>query len=83
MKNDLFKHEKKKFLAKDLIDLPDFLSPNHHQNQVSVVEGTNVIRVPFGIRSSKKKRPQKTQNIATLILPITSVGNPTPPPYVA
>ena len=46
-------------------------------------EETNVIRVPFGRRLSKKKRPEKNQHIATLILPITSVNSPTPPPNVA
>ena len=43
------------------------------------VEGTNVIRVPFGKKFSKKKRPEKNQNIATLILPLSSYNNPTPP----
>ena len=43
------------------------------------IEGTNVIRVPFGKKFSKKKRPEKNQNIATLILPLSSYSNPTPP----
>jgi hypothetical protein len=39
--------------------------------------------VPFGKRFPKKQRPDKNQNIATLILPIHTFMNPTPPPHVA
>ena len=62
------------------LDLPNFLNNLSGQNQkVSSVEGTNVIRVPFGKRFSKKKRPEKNQKIATLILPIRAYNSPTPP----
>ena len=82
MSKDSSKDDKDKYCDKKSVDLPDF---THYQNSVenSAEEETNVLRVPFGIRLSKKKRPQKNQNIATLILPITSYNNPTPPPYVA
>ena len=62
------------------VNLPNFVS-NFHGNNANVcpIEGTNVIRVPFGRKFSKKKRPEKNQNIATLILPLTSYSNPTPP----
>ena len=82
MSKDSSKDDKDKYFDKKSVDLPDF---THYQNSVenSAEEETNVLRVPFGIRLSKKKRPQKNQNIATLILPITSYNNPTPPPYVA
>ena len=62
------------------VDLPSFVN-NHlgDKSNISSIEGTNVIRVPFGIKFSKKKRPEKNQNIATLILPLTSYSNPTPP----
>ena len=62
------------------VDLPNFVnnSPGDNSNICSI-EGTNVIRVPFGIKFSKKKRPEKNQNIATLILPLSSYNNPTPP----
>jgi len=63
------------------LKLPEFI--NQENLESLSVQGTNVIRVPFGIRLSKKKRPQKNQNIATLILPITSIHTPTPPPNVA
>ena len=39
----------------------------------------DLVEVPFGKRFPKKQRPEKNQNIATLILPISSYVNPTPP----
>ena len=47
------------------------------------VDGTNVVRVPFGIRHPQKKRPKRPQRWATLVLPLQSQGNPTPPPQAA
>ena len=62
------------------VHLPSFVNKSSGDNSnISSIEGTNVIRVPFGKKFSKKKRPEKNQNIATLILPITSYSNPTPP----
>ena len=62
------------------IDLPIFVNnPSLDNSNFRSIEGTNVIRVPFGKKFSKKKRPEKNQNIATLILPLTSYSNPTPP----
>ena len=62
------------------LDLPNFVNNFTVQDpKVSPVAGTNVIRVPFGKRFSKKQRPEKNQQIATLILPISSYNNPTPP----
>ena len=82
MSKDSSKDDKDKYFDKKSVDLPDF---TQYQNTAenSAEEETNVLRVPFGVRFSKKKRPQKNQNIATLILPITSYNSPTPPPYVA
>ena len=66
------------------LDLPNFVNTlSRNNSKVSFVEGTNVIRVPFGKRLPKKQRPDKNQNIATLILPINKYIDPTPPPYVA
>ena len=76
------KNDKLQYFCNQTIDLPEFLN-NFKEDEVQSTDGTNVIRVPFGKRLSKKKRPQKNQNIATLILPITSFDNSTPPPYVA
>ena len=62
------------------LDLPNFVNNFAGNNaKLSSVEGTNVIRVPFGKRLPKKQRPDKNQKIATLILPINTFVNPTPP----
>ena len=79
-----FKSGKVKRLPITNLDLPNFLNNSlGNISKVNFVEGTNVIRVPFGKRFAKKKRPDKNQNIATLILPINTFINPTPPPHVA
>jgi len=83
MRKDSSKDEKIKNFSDNFIKLPDFVDKVSNTNEVFSVAGTNVIRVPFGIRVPRKKRPEKNQNIATLVLPITSINNPTPPPYVA
>ena len=81
MKKDSSKDRKIKYLSNNSVNLPEFI--NYEEIDLISREETNVIRVPFGIRLSKKKRPEKNQHIATLILPITSINNPTPPPNVA
>tara|TARA_Y100001978_G_scaffold103285_1_gene92383 strand:- start:87 stop:332 length:246 start_codon:yes stop_codon:yes gene_type:complete len=81
MKKDSSKDHKIKYLSNNSVKLPEFI--NHEDVDLISLEETNVIRVPFGRRLSKKKRPQKNQHIATLILPITSINSPTPPPNVA
>ena len=79
-----FKSGKVKSLPNTNLDLPNFLNNfSGNNSKVCSVEGTNVIRVPFGKRLPKKRRPDKNQNIATLILPINTFINPTPPPNVA
>ena len=79
-----FKSGKVKHLPIKNLDLPSFVNSSFGNNsKVNSVEGTNVIRVPFGKRFPKKQRPDKNQNIATLILPINTFMNPTPPPHVA
>ena len=83
MKKDSSKDEKIKNFSSKYIKLPDFVGNLSNSNKVFSVAGTNVIRVPFGIRAPKRKRPEKNQNIATLVLPITSINSPTPPPNVA
>ncbi len=47
------------------------------------VAGTNVVRVPFGVRQPKKQRPAKLSSWATLVLPLQSFDSPTPPPHAA
>ncbi len=47
------------------------------------VEGTNVVRVPFGVRQSRRVKPQRPDHWATLVLPFHVGGQPTPPPQAA
>ena len=81
MKKYSSKDRKIQYLSNNSVKLPEFI--NHEEIDSSFLKETNVIRVPFGRRLSKKKRPEKNQHIATLILPITSINSPTPPPNVA
>ena len=75
-----FKSGNVKRLPVKNVDLPNFVNNSLlDTSNFYSIEGTNVIRVPFGKKFSKKKRPEKNQNIATLILPLTSYSNPTPP----
>ena len=83
MRKDSSKDGKIKDFSSNFIKLPDFIDKLDSTSEVFSVVGTNVIRVPFGIRAPRRKRPEKNQNIATLVLPITSINSPTPPPNVA
>ena len=51
--------------------------------QVQRVEGTNVVRVPFGVRRARRTRPQRPDHWATLVLPFHIHHDPTPPPQAA
>jgi len=44
------------------------------------VEGTNVLRVPFGVRRSRRERPERPDHWATLVLPFHADGGPHPTP---
>ena len=81
MKKDSSKDRKVQYLSNNSVKLPEFI--NLEETELTSLESTNVLRVPFGRRLSKKKRPEKNQHIATLILPITCINSPTPPPNVA
>ena len=81
MKKDSSKDCKFQYVSNNSVKLPEFI--NHEETELISLKATNVVRVPFGRRLSKKKRPEKNQHIATLILPITSINSPTPPPNVA
>ena len=64
------------------VRLPDFsdsLESVLSNGKLLQVDGTNVIRVPFGVRQPLKQRPQRPQRIATLIIPFNPSGTPTPP----
>ena len=59
-----FKSGKVKRLPINNLNLPNFVNNSIGNNtKVNSVEGTNVIRVPFGKRFPKKQRPDKNQNI--------------------
>ena len=47
------------------------------------VEGTNVVRVPFGVRRPRRTRPARPERWATVVLPFVAGGNTPPPPQAA
>lgn len=58
-------------------DQPPVAQPS---GQLLRVEGTNVVRVPFGVRRARRTRPQRPDHWATLVLPFQlGSGGPTPP----
>ena len=71
---------------KEDVSLPSFstcLESLLMKGELLQVSGTNVVRVPFGIRQPRKQRPARANNWATLILPLQSFDSPTPPPHAA
>jgi hypothetical protein len=46
------------------------------------MDGTNVVRVPFGVRQARRARPERPDTWATLVLPLQR-WEPTPPPQAA
>jgi len=68
------------------LDLPIFSQnsePNLNEGKILPVAGTNVLKVPFGVRLPRKKKPQMPKRMATLVLPFQTIGSPTPPPHAA
>ena len=57
--------------------------PHTGFNLLRLVEGTNVVRVPFGVRRSRRPRPKRPDHWATLVLPFQRHTDPTPPPQAA
>ena len=71
---------------KDELSLPSFSTRCEavlNRGELIQVSGTNVVRVPFGVRQPKKQRPAKISPWATLVLPLQSSDFPTPPPHAA
>ena len=62
-----------------LPDLPECLQAALGRGHTLVIEGTNVVRVPFGVRRSRRVRPERPERWATLVLPLQPHGSPTPP----
>ncbi|MBM5803724.1 MAG: hypothetical protein FJ078_06340 [Cyanobacteria bacterium K_DeepCast_35m_m2_155] len=44
------------------------------------VEGTNVVRVPFGVRRARRVKPERPDHWATLVLPFVAGGGGGPQP---
>ena len=68
------------------LSLPSFsncFESSLNKGELLEVAGTNVVRVPFGVRQPKKQRPAKISKWATLVLPLQSFDSPTPPPHAA
>lgn len=59
--------------------LPGSLPHSSSQGHTLRMEGTNVVRVPFGVRRPRRQRPTRPERWATLVLPF-QVGGPTPTP---
>ena len=71
---------------RDDLSLPSFSNCFEsilNKGELLKVAGTNVVRVPFGVRQPKKQRPEKLSKWATLVLPLQSFDTPTPPPHAA
>jgi len=53
------------------------------RGEILRVEGTNVVRVPFGVRRPRRTRPARPERWATVVLPFQSGGSTPPPPQAA
>ncbi len=62
-----------------LPELPECLQEALGRGHTLAIEGTNVVRVPFGVRRPRRQRPARPERWATLVLPLQPQGSPTPP----
>ena len=87
MVKEIFSDQSTKVDEKDGINLPSLsgvLESTLSKGKSLHVDGTNVLRVPFGVRQPRKQRPNHPERLATLVLPFQSLGgSPTPPPHAA
>ena len=63
--------------------LPDCLESALERGHTLHVDGTNVVRVPFGVRQARRQRPERPERWATLVIPFQVQDSPTPPPQAA
>lgn len=63
--------------------LPDCLESALERGHTLRMEGTNVVRVPFGVRQARRQRPDRPERWVTLVLPFQVQDSPTPPPQAA
>ncbi|WP_398328173.1 hypothetical protein [Vulcanococcus sp.] len=61
----------------------DLSLPTLASGETLRVEGTNVVRVPFGVRRSRRSRPARPERWATVVLPFVAGGSTPPPPQAA
>jgi hypothetical protein len=59
------------------------LSYSSASGQTLRVDGTNVVRVPFGVRQPRRARPARPERWATVVLPFQLGGSTPPPPQAA
>ena len=83
---EISEKQSSEMIVKEEVKLP--FDPNRLDSTLTSgnllkVDGTNVVRVPFGIRKSRRQRPQRPDRWATLVLPFQSIGSPSPPPHAA
>ena len=63
--------------------LPDCLESALERGHTLRMEGTNVVRVTFGVRQARRQRPDRPERWATLVIPFQVQDSPTPPPQAA
>ncbi len=61
----------------------DLSLPTLASGETLRVEGTNVVRVPFGVRRPRRSRPARPERWATVVLPFVAGGSTPPPPQAA
>ena len=86
MVKDISNNRSVKLLDGNSLNLPIFSQNSEltlNEGKILQVEGTNVLKVPFGVRLPRKKKPQIPNRMATLVLPFQTIGSPTPPPHAA
>ena len=66
-----------------LPELPDGLESALRRGHTLPIDGTNVVRVPFGVRRARRERPARPEHWATLVIPLQPIDHPTPPPAAA
>ncbi len=86
MDQDSLKNQFRELCVSDSVNLPLFnegLESVLRSGNSLAVDGTNVVRVPFGIRQPRRQRPEKPHRLPTLVIPFQPLGTPTPPPQAA
>lgn len=60
------------------------MNGNDNHSDATRSNATNVVRVPFGVRRAQRRRPERPDHWATLVIPFHGGGaDPTPPPQAA